>query len=235
MKKLVTFILLASLALTLLAGCGAPETPTPPDSEGGNTPTQPTTPDKTPDKTPDTTPDKKPEPEDEPNAPAPVTVEELLCDSILGSISPDAATGEVHTDAQMEDAFINSLVDSVKEPTPADDFRSVYGGEVNVAVDSAENGTATVTVKTPDLYTIIIEAAESLTGTAFTKDELFAAVTNRLTSGDYPTAERTVTAAYTEVNGLPVIEETGEYINALYGGLLDLYREQMDILTKEGE
>lgn len=164
-------------------------------------------------------------------------VEARLTESLLTSIAGDKTAGSAATPEQFEDAYIAYLTGAEEELTPADRVRGLYAEAVSVIAVTAENGTVEFTLKTPDLSAILQTAAASLSGAALTKEALLAAAAERLASGDYPAVESTVSAAYTEGEGLPVIEGSGEYTNALLGGLVELYNQQFEILSaaaKEG-
>lgn len=160
----------------------------------------------------------------------PISSSESFQDAIVKSISPTAFSDEEDmTEAQFEEAYLNHMISSMREPSPADKMRSVYAQKVSVNVLHAENGSAEITLTTPCLSAIITEAAAAHTGSDVNTENILNVVTDALASGDYSTESHTLTVSYTEVDGLPVIEETEEYINALYGGLLDLAKEQQEV------
>lgn len=159
--------------------------------------------------------------------PEPAAVSESLPAVITESISPSSySSGETMPEERFEEAYLDHMIGSMHEPTAADTLRSVYAKKVSITVIEAENGSAEITLTTPCLAAIMEEVIGSHLSADVTTANILNAITDVLASGSYATTEQTVTVSYTEVDGLPVIEETEEYINALYGGLLDLAQEQ---------
>ena len=98
----------------------------------------------------------------------------------------------------------------------------VYGSLVNLSLISVDEAKFSVKIVTPDLAGLYIKHAK----TEADVEKMHMAVAKDLETGTYNELSKAVTLTYEITSDTTIsIEENEEYLNTIYGGLLDAYSE----------